>query len=140
MTVFRFPYISLLALLGLLPLIPVTHAAEPAAACSPGITGHWRGNWESGTRGHHGPIAARFTQLDECHYLVHFHGRFAKAIPFYYTATLTVSGYSDGKIVLTSSAQLPIFGTFQCTAWVDAKCFEARYSAADDEGVFRMYR
>ncbi|HLW67587.1 MAG TPA: hypothetical protein VKS79_19885 [Gemmataceae bacterium] len=91
-------------------------------------------------RSHHGPLSARFEKIDDCHYLVHFHGRAAKIMPFYYTVAMTVTGCDGVTVFLSASRQLPIFGTFECCASANGCRFEARYSASNDQGVFRLER
>ena len=125
-------------------VVAVSLVASPAKAqcpCSPpDLSGHWRGNWESCERGHHGPLAARFEKIDDCHYLVHFNGRALKIMPFCYSVTMTVTGYEGDTVFLFASSHLPIFGTFECCASANGCRFEARYSAASDQGLFRMER
>ena len=124
--------------------IAVSWAALPAKAespcCPPDLSGHWSGSWESCERGHRGPLAARFEKIDDYHYLVHFHGRALKIMPFYYSVTMTVTGNDGDAVFLSASSHLPIFGTFECCASANGCCFEARYSAASDQGLFRMER
>jgi hypothetical protein len=125
-------------------VIVVLMAASPAKAespnCPPDLSGQWRGSWESCVRGHHGPLAARFERIDDCHYLVHFHGRACKVMPFCYSVTMSVTGYDGDTVFLSASSHLPIFGTFECCASANNCHFEARYSAASDQGQFRLER
>ncbi|HEV3142702.1 MAG TPA: hypothetical protein VGZ47_02340, partial [Gemmataceae bacterium] len=64
----------------------------------------------------------------------------AKVFPFYYSVTLTVTGNQGDTVFLAASRHLPIFGNFECCASAYDCRFEARYSAASDQGVFRLER
>lgn len=121
-------------------LLSSSFARSQEPACPPDLSGHWRGIWESCASGHRGPLAARFEKMDDCHYLVRFHGRAFKAFPFYYSVTFTVTGYEGDTVFLTASRHLPIFGNFQCSASANYCRFEASYSAASDNGQFHMDR
>jgi hypothetical protein len=111
----------------------LTHSAE---AASP--TGRWSGTWTSQTNGHRGPLRARIRQVDSNTYRALFVGRFAKVVPFVYPAKLervpgTCSQY-------TSSARLPLFGTYTMNASVSSGRFYATFRGRRDRGVFDMSR
>ena len=115
--------------------------ADAAAVAAPNLSGCWTGSWCSTTNGHHGPMNASFCQIDGSHYQVQFNGRFFKLIPFNYTAVLTVTGYDNGRVLLSGSHRLgPILGTFSYNAWATDTQFVAAYCSSKDQGQFTMTR
>lgn len=106
----------------------------------PNLNGSWSGSWKSRCSGHKGPLKATFCQVDCRNYEVHFRGRFCKLLPFCYTVTLQVTGCEDGKVYLSGSHKLPLFGTFTFSAWATDTQFCAGYRAKDDAGQFVMTR
>jgi hypothetical protein len=112
----------------------------PGTAAAADLSGKWSGRWESHTTGHSGPLKARFTPMDDTHYRVSFSGRFWKVVPFRYTITLNVVGWSGDSVLLSGQARVPLFGTFTCTAWASDTDFHARYSSRRDAGTFSLER
>jgi len=106
----------------------------------PNLSGAWAGSWSSRCSGHQGPLKATFCRLDCNHYEVHFRGRFCKLLPFCYTVTLRVTGCEDGKVYLSGSHRLPLFGTFTFSAWATDTQFCAGYRSKEDAGQFVMSR
>jgi hypothetical protein len=129
---------------------PVPEAAPvvddaPAQATNPvnvpDLTGSWSGRWLSCGNGHNGPMNAEFCRRCDGHYDVKFNGRFFKLVPFRYKATLTVTGYADGKVYLSGSHNIgPLLGTFSYNAWSDGCQFVAGYCSRKDNGQFLMSR
>jgi len=113
-------------------------AAEPA--CPPDLTGTWSGKWESCTTGHCGPLHARFCQIDDCHYRVTFHGRFAKVIPFRYSVVLNIVETKPERVILAGESRLLFFGTFTYHAEATACEFTAHYDSCKDQGTFTLCR
>jgi hypothetical protein len=133
-----------LATLAQVALVTVVITGTVALAddfpCAPDLCGKWSGHWESCPSGHHGPLHARFTRIDDCHYRVHFHGRFAKVIPFRYAVTLNVAGMENGKVLLAGENRLLFFGTFTYQAEATDCNFVATYCSRSDNGRFELTR
>jgi hypothetical protein len=125
-----------------------TVATQPAEATSvqaaavhvPNLNGSWAGTWQSRCSGHKGPLKATFCYVGCNQYEVHFRGRFCKLLPFCYTVNLRVTGCEEGKVYLSGSHKLPLFGTFTFSAWATDTQFCAGYRAKDDAGTFVMSR
>ncbi|MEM8670795.1 MAG: hypothetical protein AAGG48_24925 [Planctomycetota bacterium] len=101
-------------------------------------TGKWRGSWSSQTTGHSGPMKAHIRQIDSDSYRAVFVGRFAGVVPFMYPATLDrVPGTCD---CYRSSQRLPLVGTYNMTAHINARSFNARYHSSRERGTFNMSR
>lgn len=133
----KFGLPAVIVLISTLVLSSATYAGESAI----NLTGRWKGNWSSETNGHHGPLQGRFEKVN-CHqYEVVFSGRFAKVIPFRYTATLDVVSKTSHGVKLAGSHRLgPIMGTFHYQGYASSHCFVANYSSRHDEGQFRLQR
>src|SRR5437867_971518 len=99
--------LSLLSLFCVLALASGVRAAEPVD-----LSGKWHGCWKSCDTGHHGPLNATFCKCNDGCYQVRFTGRFLVALPFRFTVNLQVVGQEDGKVLLSGSPHLPLFGTF----------------------------
>ena len=112
-----------------------------ALAGGPDLSGKWRGDWKSQHNGHHGPLSARFQQVDARHYDVVFTGRFAKVIPFRYRTTLEVTCTTPQGAHLAGSHRLgPLLGTFDYSAYATGCQFVADYKARRDHGQFTLSR
>jgi hypothetical protein len=110
--------------------------ASPLLAASP--TGKWRGNWNSNTTGHSGPLKARVRKVDHDTYRALFVGRFAGVIPFAYPARLDrVAGTSNQY---TSSQRLPLLGTYRMNATVTSTRIRANFRGGRDSGTFNLTR
>jgi hypothetical protein len=110
-------------------------AAEPVD-----LSGKWRGTWVSCKDGHHGTLNARFCKISDMCYEVRFSGTFFVAVPFCFTVNLQVTGEQDGKVFLSGSHRLPLFGTFHFDG-VATQCeFTATYTSCDDNGKFNLCR
>jgi hypothetical protein len=132
----RRKFLSLLwSLPCLLALTCGARAAEPVD-----LTGKWHGTWKSCDTGHHGPLNATFCKVNDTCYQVRFTGRFFVALPFRFTVQLAVTGQEDGKVYLSGSPHLPLFGTFQFEAVATDNEFSATYSARNDHGQFNLCR
>lgn len=98
----------------------------------------WRGQWNSATTGHRGPLGARLRPAGPDRYSALFYGRFAGVIPFAYRATLyRVPGTAD---LYQSSKRMPLVGDYRTTARISGGSFYADFTARDDRGVFIMSR
>lgn len=108
----------------------------------PDLSGCWSGCWFSCKNGHKGPLKAEFCKLSETCYQVTFRGRFWVVLPFRYTTTMTVTGYTaDGQVLLASSQRLgPILGTFCMNAVASTCRFEANFESRNDHGKFVLSR
>jgi hypothetical protein len=115
------------------------NAAEPAA-CVPDLSGRWSGCWQSGTKGHHGPLHATFHKLDDCHYHVRFHGRFWGVFPFAYGITLNVVGQDGDRVLLSGTKHVPGFGVFETSACASSCEFTATFTSRNDHGKFKLSR
>ncbi len=111
-----------------------------ASAQPPDLTGKWSGYWVSESKGHTGPLHARFRQIDSDTYRVAFRGRFRGIIPFWYTTKLEVTGTGDSVVQLGASQQLPIVGEYRTTATATATNFDATFTSRRESGRFVLNR
>jgi len=130
MNTFRLALAAIAFLFGVLEI----QAAGPVAA------GSWSGNWVSSANGHKGPLNARMERVGADTVLIHFRGRFAKVIPFAYTARLQVVAESGDRLQLAGSQKLPLFGTFSTQGAIDGNQFHASFQSGRDSGEFHMRR
>ena len=122
----------------LLALI-LTLAVSPALAVD--LSGCWQGTWESTSTGHSGLLRATFTPCGDGRYAVDFSGRFFRILPFRYSVPLRVVEDRGDCVTLAGSSWLGrMFGTFSYRASADDCRFEACYSSAKDNGIFRLSR
>jgi hypothetical protein len=111
----------------------VSFAAEPA--------GVWRGEWRSGSTGHHGPMHARIQPNSDGTYHARFTGRFALVIPFTYQTTLQPTYDAWGATTLTAEKPLgPVLGSYRMQAAVGDQSLHGSFQAAGDTGSIRMQR
>jgi hypothetical protein len=111
-----------------------------AAAQAPLLNGRWSGYWISDFNGHNGPLHANVRQKDSDTYRVTFSGRFAKVIPFRYTATMQVIGRGEDVLILAAERRLGFRGTFRTTAVVTHTHFDATFTSPRDYGRFVLTR
>lgn len=125
---------------GVLPLHRLL--ADDGAAPGVNLCGEWNcGYWKSFCNSHHGKLRACFERCDACHYRVTFSGTFLKLVPFRYTQTLTITGYSDDRVHLTASRSIPLFGgSFTMCGSATSCNFSANYCSKKDRGVFVLSR
>jgi hypothetical protein len=127
--------------LGIFVLAVFVSAALAAECRAVDLSGSWYGNWNSDRCGHHGPMRATFTKINESQYCVHFRGRFWKIMPFRYTVVLNVVAEDDETTELAGSSYLGrIFGTFNYSATASATNFNANYTSCKDWGRFCLTR
>lgn len=110
-----------------------------AVFAEPPIAGRWRGEWVSDQNGHRGALRANVTPTTDG-YDVRFSGRFAKVIPFTYRQHLTQTGSDGERVYLAAERRLPLFGTFRMMAEATANTFDARFSAGQEQGRFKLQR
>lgn len=104
-------------------------------------TGVYRGEWRSGSNGHHGPMRAVVQPRTDGTYQARFSGRFALVIPFAYKVTLQPTLDSNGNTVLTAEKPLgPIMGSYRMTAQTDQSGLYGNFQAAGDNGSIQMKR
>lgn len=110
-------------------------------ACAQDATGVYRGEWRSGSNGHHGPMRAVVQPRTDGTYQARFTGRFALVIPFAYKVTLQPTLDSNGNTVLTAEKPLgPILGSYRMTAQTDQSGLYGNFQAAGDNGSIQMKR
>jgi hypothetical protein len=114
---------------------PTATAAEPVD-----LTGKWHGSWESCSTGHHGKLHATFCKISENCYQARFSGTFFVVLPFTFRVNLQATDQGDGRVLLSGSPRLPLFGTFHFSAVASACDFAANYSSRNDEGRFLLSR
>ncbi|MBN9120128.1 MAG: hypothetical protein J0I06_13345 [Planctomycetes bacterium] len=124
----------------LLSLVAVCVLPSVSLAQYPDLSGKWSGYWVSDTNGHHGPLHAKFKQLDCDTYKVTYRGRFAVVIPFRYTTTMDVVGTGAGVAILAAEKPLGPFGTFRTTATATGTTFDATFTSRRDSGRFVLRR
>jgi hypothetical protein len=104
-------------------------------------TGVWRGEWRSGSTGHHGPMRAVVQPKPDGNYQARFTGRFAVVIPFAYRVTLQPGCDANGNPVLTANKPLgPILGSYRMNAQTMGNQFSGDFQAAGDNGSIKMRR
>lgn len=134
MTSFLIPYIRSIGIAAILFV-----SAE--MACAQDAAGVYRGQWRSGSNGHHGPMRAVVQPRFDGSYQARFSGRFALVIPFTYKVTLQPSQDIYGNTVLTAEKPLgPILGSYRMTAQTDHGGLYGNFQAAGDHGLIQMTR
>ena len=104
-------------------------------------SGVYRGEWRSGSNGHHGPMRAVVQPRSDGSYQARFSGRFALVIPFTYKVTLQSVQDSNGSTYLTAEKPLgPILGSYRMTATADQGGLNGNFQAAGDNGSIQMKR
>lgn len=111
-----------------------------AVGQEPQLNGRWSGYWVSDVNGHHGPLRAVVRPQDPDTYRVIFSGRFAKVIPFRYTATMQVIGRGEDVLILATERRVGFRGTFRTTAVVSHTHFDATFTSPRDYGRFVLMR
>lgn len=113
--------------------------ASFAQAQSP--VGVWRGEWHSGSTGHHGPMRANIQLRADGAYQARYVGRFALVVPFAYRVTMYPQLDAYGNTVLTAEKPLgPWMGTYRMNAQVFGNQMSGGFQAAGDNGTIRMQR
>jgi hypothetical protein len=104
-------------------------------------SGVYRGEWRSGSTGHHGPMRAVVQSRTDGAYQARFSGRFALVIPFAYRVTLQSNQDANGNTFLTAEKPLgPIMGSYRMTAQTNESGFYGTFQAAGDTGSIQMQR
>lgn len=112
---------------------------SPSQAASPSSV--YRGQWNSGSTGHQGPMRVRLTQRGDGQVDARFTGRFAVVIPFTYKVTMTpVACDNCGTQYVASKKLGPILGSYQMSAHVTPSGLNGSFSAAGDVGTVMMRR
>jgi len=110
-------------------------------ACAQDATGVYRGEWRSGSNGHHGPMRAVIQPRTDGTYQARFSGRFALVIPFTYKVTLQPTQDGNGNTVLKAEKPLgPILGSYRMTAETNQEGLYGNFQAAGDNGSIQMKR
>ena len=104
-------------------------------------TGVWKGEWRSGSTGHHGPMRANIQPKADGSYQAKFTGRFALVIPFAYRVNLQPSYDGYGNRILTAEKPLgPLMGSYRMSAQAVGNGLHGNFQAAGDNGTIRMNR
>lgn len=104
-------------------------------------TGVYRGEWRSGSTGHHGPMRAVVQPRADGSYQARFSGRFALVIPFTYKVALQPACDEFGNSILTAEKPLgPILGSYRMTAQAGENGLNGSFQAAGDNGSIQMRR
>jgi hypothetical protein len=117
--------------------------APAAWSQAPGtdLSGWWPdGCWREDGSGHQGPLRARITRLDCGRYRAVFSGRFAAIVPFRYAVVLEAVGERDGKVLLSGSQWLPLFGRFTYSGEASDTELRATFTSRRDSGTFHLRR
>lgn len=113
--------------------------AAERCQCGTDLSGKWKGSWRSAKSNHQGRLKAKFVRRDADHYRATFSGTFFRILPFRYVVTLQAIE-DDGRVYLSGSKRLPIFGVFHFDAEADGDYFHAFYRSRNDHGVFELHR
>jgi len=104
-------------------------------------TGVYRGEWRSGSTGHHGPMRAVVQPRADGSYQARFSGRFALIIPFTYKVALQPTYDEFGNSILTAEKPLgPILGSYRMTAQAGGNGLHGSFQAVGDNGSIEMRR
>ncbi len=112
----------------------------PATCGGDAVAGSWIGHWEDHSRGHCGPLRARFEPCGDTRYRAVFTGRFRQIIPFRYAVTLKVVKKEGDKVYLAGESRLPFFGTFTYQALATSSSFVATFDSCRYQGRFVLER
>jgi hypothetical protein len=112
----------------------------PVAASEPDLDGKWRGEWESGTTGHNGPLTARFSAPDENSVRVKFTGRYARIVPFRFVVDLTIIERGETVLLIGETDLGKRLGAYTYEAELTGESFIARYRTERDQGTFSVTR
>src|SRR5262249_52448789 len=105
------------------------------------LSGRWAGCWRDFGTGHHGPLHAHLTRIDDCHYHATFHGRFRKVVPFMYSVTLTVVGSENDHVQLSGTHRSALTGrVYEYTASASGCEFTAQFCSDRYHGEFVLSR
>ena len=114
-------------------------SANGVLADSP--VGVYRGEWRSGSTGHHGPMRAVVQPRTDGSYQARFTGRFALVIPFAYRVTLHPNHGAYGNTILTAEKPLgPFMGSYRMSAQANELGLNGSFQAAGDNGSIQMQR
>jgi hypothetical protein len=115
--------------------------AAPGDAQASEPAGVWRGEWRSGSTGHHGPMRAVIKPTADGTYQARFTGRFALVIPFAYRVQLQPQLDYNGNTILTAEKPLgPLLGSYRMSAQATGNGLYGSFQAAGDNGSIRMQR
>lgn len=124
---------SLVCLCAAVWLSPVCSASDPV--------GKWRGEWQSQSTGHRGPMRANVWKANDGTYQARFSGRFALVIPFTYKVTMHPSYDPHGNVHLHVAKPLgPLMGSYTMDAVSSGNDLNGSFRAAKDVGSVRMRR
>jgi hypothetical protein len=122
-------------------VLSFTMASQAEAAGRRGSSPVYRGTWSSQTTGHQGTLRMRVLENSGSTVRVRFTGTFLGVVPFVYSTPMTVTGRTaDGGMTLYGQSQLPIFGEFRSSAYMNGSQFQATYTSSRDRGQFNMRR
>ncbi|MCH2126937.1 MAG: hypothetical protein MK165_19245 [Pirellulaceae bacterium] len=112
----------------------------PSTSQATDLSGSWTGSWHDSRTGHHGPLRATFTKLENGDYQVNFRGRFAIIIPFRYSVVLKATE-KDDQVQLNGSSDISRRrGTFYYSAEASKTNFVADFHSCKDKGQFVLKR
>ena len=114
-----------------------TILAAQATAQPP--TGRWRGEWTSGSTGHHGPMRANIRPKSDGTYSARFSGRFFVVIPFTYRVDM-VPVYPGSNQLVADKKLGPILGSYRMQTHFGSQSMSGQFQAAGDQGSVQMKR
>jgi hypothetical protein len=107
----------------------------PVNAQSP--AGRWRGQWTSGSTGHHGPMRATIRPQRNGTYSARFTGRFFVVIPFTYRVDM-VPAYPGSNQLVADKKLGPVMGSYRMQTTFGSQSMNGQFQAAGDEGSVQM--
>ncbi len=117
----------------------VQAGASVARAESP--VGRWKGQWNSQSTGHQGPMRATIRRNGEGGYDARFSGRFFVVIPFTYKVSMQPVLDTMGNVHLVANKPLgPMLGSYRMDSMVMGNSLLGSFSAAKDTGTVSMRR
>ncbi len=129
-----YPRISILTsailFFGFAPLTSV-EAQSPA--------GRWRGEWSSGSTGHHGPMRANIRPKADGTYSARFFGRFFVVIPFTYRVDMVPVVPGSDQLVADKKLG-PVLGSYRMQTNFGSQSMSGQFRAAKDTGSVSMRR
>lgn len=108
-----------------------SHAQSPA--------GRWRGEWTSGSTGHHGPMRASIRPQSDGTYSARFSGRFFVVIPFTYRVDMVPASPGSNRLVADKKLG-PIMGSYRMQTHFGSQSMSGQFQAAGDKGTVQMTR
>lgn len=101
--------------------------------------GRWRGDWTSGSTGHHGPMRVNIRPQSNGTYSARFSGRFFIVIPFTYRVDM-VPAFPGSNHLVADKKLGPVMGSYRMQTVFGSQSMIGQFQAAGDNGAVQMTR